>query len=645
MSEDIYNNITGKVRRGIMRKGIKKAILSVTLLLSFVPRSEATVIHSVNNAVDFQVALDVAESNADGDVILLARGTYVGNFSYVSTSGYDLAILGGFSTDWTRPLIDPSNTVLDGDGSGTVLNISDTKGGSVFIEGVTIQNGYSGGLGWGLKIWITSPTAPGDVTLQSCIIKDNECGGVQVVTATASGTAGDIVLKKNVIKDNDSNGDGGGVFAFTEAMGSGSTGEIVLINNIIVRNSCSEDGGGVAAAIQAYSGEAHGYLILTNNTITENIASVKGGGVSILCPKCSVFNNIIWWNIAPSGGDIWLASYTGSSQYGSYNNYSDMSGSWNYSGSNIDQYPFFMGYDDFHLQRISPCIDKGYHLALELPSKDFDGDARQIDGNLDGNASVDIGADEFVYMTYVFDGHDFNGLGNSEIAVFRPSNGRWYIRDVGSVSWGASGDVPVNGDYDGDNVTEIAVWRPSNGRWYVYGMSNQQWGTKGDIPVPGDYNGDGTTDLAVWRPSNGRWYLYGIGGVSWGQLGDIPVPGDYNGDGRTDLAVWRPSNARWYIKDIGSFQFGIYTDIPVPGDYDGDGDTDIAVWRPSNGRWYIRNIAKHSFGCYGDFPVPGDYKGDGTTDIAVWRPSTGRWYIKDQKVHTYGMAGDIPVVR
>lgn len=628
-----------------MRKGITRATIIMTLLSCFVPRSEATVIHSVNNATDFQVALNVAASNADGDVILLARGTYVGNFSYVSTAGYDLTILGGFITGWTRPVIDPSNTVLDGTGSSTVLYISDTKGGNIFIEGVTIQNGYSGSIGGGLEIWTTSLTTPGDVTLQSCIIKENECSGVYVLTSTASGTAGDIVLKKNVIKDNDSNGDGGGVFAFTEAAGSGSTGEIVLSNNIIVRNSSSEDGGGVAAVIQAYSVAAHDYLILTNNTITENEASGLGGGVSITSPNCSVYNNIIWWNIAPSGGDIWLASYTESSQFGSYNNYSDMSGSWDYSGSNIDQYPFFMGSDDFHLQRFSPCIDKGYHLAPRLPSEDYDEDARRIDGNLDGYASVDIGADEFVYMTYIFDGHDFNGNDRSDISVFRPSNGRWYIRKIGTFIWGTSGDVPVNGDYDGDNVTEIAVWRPSNGRWYVYGMSYQQWGTKGDIPVPGDYNGDGITDLAVWRPSNGRWYLYGMGGVAWGQLGDIPVPGDYDGDGKTDLAVWRPSNARWYIKDIGSFQFGIYTDVPVPGDYDGDGDTDIAVWRLDNGRWYIRSIAKHSFGRYGDYPVPGDYNGDGRTDIAVWRPSTGKWYIKDQTGHAWGMAGDIPAVR
>src|SRR5205814_1549869 len=80
-------------------------------------------------------------------------------------------------------------------------------------------------------------------------------------------------------------------------------------------------------------------------------------------------------------------------------------------------------------------------------------------------------------------------------------------------NFGLSSDVPVPADYDGDGKTDIAVFRPSEGRWYVNpsgggGLSVTDWGVSTDRVEPADYDGDGKTDLTVFRPSEGRWYIH-----------------------------------------------------------------------------------------------------------------------------------------
>jgi hypothetical protein len=327
---------------------------------------------------------------------------------------------------------------------------------------------------------------------------------------------------------------------------------------------------------------------------------------------------------------------------------------------------------------VDPAADK-YRLVSTSASKGSGSDGK------------DLGVD-FSALTAVLTGDntrrgDFDGDRKTDITVFRPGTGTWYILKSGSsfassaaYAWGTVGDVPVPGDFDGDGKADITVFRPSTGVWYILESKSSfstyrsyTWGTSTDRPVPGDYDGDEKTDLAVYRPSDGRWYVllsssnyvtpfvYVLGGPS-----DIPAPADYDGDGQTDVAVYSPTLGQWTIvfssssySNTVTYRWGTSGDIPIPGDYDGDAKADLAIYRPSNGLWYVLNSgASYStynvltWGTLGDIPVPGDIDGDGRIDPTVYRPSTGTWYVlwsssnyTTWRTHNWGIATDVPVLK
>lgn len=137
-----------------------------------------------------------------------------------------------------------------------------------------------------------------------------------------------------------------------------------------------------------------------------------------------------------------------------------------------------------------------------------------------------------------------------------------------------------SGDFDGDGFGDIAVYRPSQGTWFILNSSDnsvvfKQFGLNGDIPIDGDFDGDGKNDLSIFRPSDGLWFVEkSSDGTNFarqfGISSDKPVTDDYDKDGKADLAFFRPASGEWFVlrssdgfNSFFSFPFGANGDIPI----------------------------------------------------------------------------------
>ncbi len=586
------------------------------------------------------------------------------------------------------------NTVTNTDGSGggivnygqlnvsnsIVRNNSAANGGGVFTAGgltmteSTIADNSAGVTGGG--IYNNSGGTSGmPVHVNGCSITGN----------TAVSFAGGIQNRSlfdvyNSTIANNSAGSGGGA-AFNVFF----TGQPAVMNFVgsTIRGNRSNASGG---AIQNQAGTVN----VLHSTLSSNTA--VGGGGAVLITQNGALNlsfATIAFNIAGSTGGIRISAGAGTvssnnsiiARNTGRNSGADFSGEITSQGYNLigrlvnativgdatgnlvninpDLDPVLRnnggGTLTHALQPNSPAIDSGKSsVGYAIDQR---GLVRPYDflsiANAPGGNGADIGSferqpDDAARFSSPF---DFDGDGKTDLGIFRPSVGEWWINHSGNgntvaVQFGNGTDTLVPADYTGDGKTDIAIWRPSTGEWYILRSEDNSYyappfGAAGDAAMPADYDGDGKADLAVFRPSNATWYIARSGGGTtieqFGATGDQPVPADYDGDGRTDMAIFRPSSGQWWLNrsadGVIAYGFGNSTDKTVQGDYTGDGKADSAIWRPSTGEWYIlrsEDTTYYSapFGLNTDVPAPGDYDGDGKFDTTVFRPSNATWYVQ-----------------
>lgn len=433
---------------------------------------------------DFQDALDIA---APGDEIWVAEGFYQPSKATDILVARSLTYLipdavrarGGFATAETHPDerdVQAHPSILSGNFGGLVSRLDDAfhvvtldgVGSLTEFDGFEVTRGSANESapyhrGGGIRINNGAPR------VLNCTLRNNygtAGAGAHVQGASAARFTGCRFI------DNEATSSGGGL--------SLTSSSVVRVNRSHFEDNTAPSGGGIACSgssplivnssfISNSADEGGGvYLIngsdalITNTTFHDNEATTNGGGLRVEDSDPVITNTIVWANEIASSLTSVSASISTSNATPSYSHsllqHLDLSGSGgNFDGTDPGNNPRFRNAADdsgliteVRLQPNSPVIDAGDDSAL-TGDIDLDAAPRIADGNLDGTATMDLGAYEFRTPIFVDQTAPSLGDGASWESAFTSVTTAFEAATPGDTIWIAEGTYTPTGVADRDD--------------------------------------------------------------------------------------------------------------------------------------------------------------------------------------------------